>query len=463
MSSLSYNPILNTDSYKHSHFRMSPPKTKYVNSYIEPRGGRYNRALFFGLQMYLKEYLSQPITKENIEEAEEFLPAHGEPFCKANWEYILDKHGGYFPLSIQAIEEGRVIDISNALVQIINTDPNCWYLPQFVESPLLRSVWYPVTVATMSYMIKQIYKTYLEKTCDDPENNILFALNDFGARGSSCYESSGIAGAAHLVNFLGTDTIQGIRTAQHYYNTKEMLGYSVPASEHSVTCQWGKENELKFFKYLLENFGTGIVSAVSDTYNYYNAIENLWPQLKNQIQELSGRLVVRPDSGNPVVIVSNTINILMSNFGFTVNSKGYKVLPPYLRVIQGDGINDLSIRDILNELVMQKISVENVIFGCGGALHQPTRDMMMFAQKASACCIDGVWKDINKDPITDSSKKSKRGVLSVVYNKSLNKYETILRKNLAGKHDFLQEVWRDGHLLKDYTFNEIRERSNEGM
>ena len=458
-----YNPILNCDSYKHSHLKMYQKGTQFVNSYIEPRGGRYNRALFFGLQIFLKKYLSQPITKEHIDEAEEFMASHGEPFAREDWEYILNKHNGYFPLSIQALPEGLVVDISNALVQVINTDEKCPWPTSFIETPLLRATWYGTTVATISHIIRSIYMTYLQQTCDNPEANIDFALNDFGARGSSCYESSGIAGAAHLISFKGGDTIEGIRTAREFYNTNAMLGFSVPASEHSVTCQWGKENELKFFKFLLDQFGNGIISIVSDTYNHYSAIENLFPQLKSQIESMTGRLVVRPDSGNPVSVVSNTINILMAKFGYTTNQKGFKVLPNYLRVLQGDGINELTIRDILNELVMQGISVENVIFGMGGALHGPSRDTMQFAQKASACCIDGTWKDINKEPITDLAKKSKKGILSVIYNDQLNKFETIQRASLNGRKDYLEEVWRNGELLKDYTFEEIRERSNKGM
>ena len=457
---MSYNPILDVDSYKVSHWKMLPKGSQVVNSYVEPRGGRYNRAIFFGLQMYLKEYLSNPITKENIQEAEELLVPHGEPFNREGWEYILNQYGGFLPLEIEAIPEGTVIEISNALMQVRNTDIKVPWITSYMETALLRAIWYPTTVCTISYMIKQLYKSYLEKTADAPETKLAFGLNDFGARGTSCFESSGIAGAAHMVNFLGSDTIEGIRAARRYYNETKMTAFSVPASEHSVTCAWGKENELKFFKTQIEQFGNGIVSLVSDTYNIYNAVENLFPQLKNLMIEKGGRVVIRPDSGNPVAVVSNVINTLMQKFGFTVNSKGYKVLPDYLRVIQGDGVNELSIRDILNELEMQKISAENVIFGMGGQLHMPNRDTMLFAQKASAVCINNEWKEIYKEPIGDNSKKSKKGVLSVVNRDG--KFKTIKRSELSyGENDFLQPVWKNGELLVDWTFDEVKENTTK--
>ena len=209
--------ILNVDSYKASHFKMYAPGTQYVNSYIEARGGRWDYSLFFGLQIFLKEYLSKPITQSDIDEAEEIFGLHGEPFNKAGWQYILEKYKGYLPLSIQAVPEGLVIPTGNVLVQVVNTDPECFWLPSYVETALLRAVWYGTSVATNSYSCKQVIKSCLEKTVDDVAAEISFKLHDFSGRSSKCLESAGIGGCAHLVNFMGTDTVSGLLFAREYY------------------------------------------------------------------------------------------------------------------------------------------------------------------------------------------------------------------------------------------------------
>lgn len=230
------NFILRTDSYKLSHWLQYPEGTEYVFSYIEARGG-FKKLVFFGLQMYIKELEKYRVTQQQIDEAQEVALAHGEPFNYEGWSYILKEYEGRLPLEIKAIPEGTVAPVRNALVTIKNTDPKCFWLPSHIETDILRAVWYPSTVATNSYNIKQIILKYLAKTGD--ESGINFKLHDFGARGVSSCESSGIGGCGHLVNFLGTDTMMALLYARKYYG-EQMAGFSIPAAEHSISTSFGK-------------------------------------------------------------------------------------------------------------------------------------------------------------------------------------------------------------------------------
>jgi len=236
---LAKNILLNTDSYKVSMFKQYPAGTTGVYSYIESRGGEYDTTLFFGLQAFIKEYLLEPITQADIDVADEILTAHGEPFNRAGWQYILDQHKGFLPLVIRAVPEGTVVPVSNVLATVENTDPECFWLTTYLETALLRAVWYPTTVATQSKSIKKVIQHYLEMTGDP--TTISFKLHDFGARGVSSMESAGIGGAAHLVNFMGSDTITGVLYAREYYGAG-VAGFSIPAAEHSTITSWGRAN-----------------------------------------------------------------------------------------------------------------------------------------------------------------------------------------------------------------------------
>ena len=227
--------ITNTDSYKFSQYNQYPEGTTNVYSYIESRGGTWKQTVFFGLQMFLKEYLTKQITQEEIDLAEEIITAHGEPFYREGWEYILKQHNGYLPIRIKAVPEGTIVPVKNVLVTVENTDPNCWWLTSFLETALLRSVWYPTTVCSNSYESKRIIFDYLIKTGDP--SLIDFKLHDFGFRGTSSFESAGIGGLSHLVNFKGTDTVASILYGREYYNI-DMAGFSIPASEHSIQCSY---------------------------------------------------------------------------------------------------------------------------------------------------------------------------------------------------------------------------------
>lgn len=229
------NIILNTDSYKYSQFNQYPKNTTGIFSYVEARGGKYPKTVFFGLQMFLMEYLKDPITQDMIDEAESYVLPHGLPFNREGWEYILNNHAGYLPVIIKAAPEGKVIPTRNVLLTIENTDPNCYWLTNFLETAILRALWYPTTVATASYYTKQVILEYLEKTGDP--STIDFKLHDFGSRGVSSLESSAIGGLAHLVNFQGTDNVPSLLYGRKYYEI-DMAGYSIPASEHSIECSY---------------------------------------------------------------------------------------------------------------------------------------------------------------------------------------------------------------------------------
>ncbi|MBU6951740.1 nicotinate phosphoribosyltransferase [Hahella sp. HN01] len=449
--------ILNVDSYKTSHYLQYPAGATQVSSYIESRGGAFEKAVFFGLQMFIKEYLTKPINADDIEEAKLVYQAHGVPFNEEGWRYILDKHEGYLPIEIQAAPEGTVMDVKNVMVQVINTDRNCAWLTSYVETALLRAVWYPTTVATVSWSCRNIIKRYLEETADTIEG-LPFKLHDFGARGASSEETAAIGGAAHLVNFMGTDTVSGIMAARRYYGA-DMAGFSIPAAEHSTITSWGKEAEVDAYANMLEQFAEPgkLVAVVSDSYDLWNAIDNLWGEaLKTKIERSGGTLVVRPDSGDPVAIVTETIERLMRKFGFTVNSKGYRVLPACIRVIQGDGISLHTIEAILAAMKARKQSAENIAFGMGGELLQKVnRDTLKFAMKASAICVKGIWRDVYKDPITDQGKRSKKGLLALV--KGLDGgFQTVRRQDLGNREDQLVTVFRNGDLMKEWTFDEVR-------
>lgn len=451
---LSFNPITNTDSYKFSHYKQYPEGTEYVNSYIESRGGHYHEQVFFGLQAFIKSYMLRPITDWDIDEAESIILGHGLPFNRDGFERILSKHGGYWPVKITAIREGTILRPHNALVQVINTDPLLPWVTSFIETALLRAVWYPSTVATRSRWIKQIIKSYLVKTADNCDG-LNFKLHDFGARGVSSRESSYLGGISHLVNFMGTDTVEALRAARLYYN-EPMAGFSIPAAEHSTITSWTASREADAYRNMIDKFGGSgkMIAVVSDSYDIYHACRHIWPNLKGEIEKAGCTVVIRPDSGKPSEVVLALLEILTDKFGHIMNQKGYKMLPDNIRLIQGDGINEVSIQEILGTLTTAGFSADNVAFGMGGELLQtPNRDTMKFAMKASAVMINGEMIGVAKEPVGDRSKKSKEGLLKVVATG--NGISTVDAK--FGGDDLLEDVYYGGELLREQSFAEIRE------
>lgn len=457
--------ILNTDSYKVSHWVQYPPGMDAMFSYIESRGGVYDRTLFFGLQTILKEYLTTPLTHADVAEAKDICAAHGVPFNEAGWRYIVDEHRGLAPVLIRAVPEGSVVPTHNVLVTVESTDPRCFWIASYLETLLMR-VWYPTTVATISWHIKKLIRRYLNETSDDPVNQLPFKLHDFGARGVSSFESAAIGGLSHLVNFKGTDTVPALLAARKYYH-EPMAAFSLPAAEHSTITSWGRENEGDAYRNMIEQYGKpgAIFACVSDSYDVYSAIEHLWgSQLKQRVIDSGATLVVRPDSGNPPDVVEKCAHLLDRAYGSDLNSKGFKVLR-HVRLIQGDGVNPTSIKEILERLKKAGFAADNIAFGMGGALlQQLNRDTQKFAMKCSAARVNGNWIDVFKDPITDPGKTSKKGRLDLARDGTTREYITYpISPATSGAHSELVEVYRDGTLLKDWTLQQVRERSEQEL
>lgn len=454
------NIILKTDSYKISQWKAYNPEMVNMFAYLESRGGPSDSVLFFGLQYYLKEYLAgQVVTQENIEEADAFCKGHfgrDDVFNRAGWEYILKEHGGRLPLVIRAVPEGSRVPVKNILMSIEATDEKCAWLVNYYET-LLAKIWYPTTILTRSSGIYKDISAALEKSGDIA--GLPYKCVDFGYRGCTTEEQAGVGGAANLAaGFVGSDTIEGIRMANNYYRIG-MSGFSIPATEHSVIGSFGEGRELKAFDHFLNQY-SGLRACVSDTNNIFKACEEFWgTALADKVKVDGNTLVVRPDSGDYMWVVPAVLQILWDKFGGTVNSKGYKVLNPCVRVIQGDGMNPKSIKALYDKIMELGWSADNLAVGSGGGLLQQdaTRDLHKFKIAGSAVLLyDGRWIDSFKDPITDKGKMSKRGRLKLVIGD--NGYETV-REN-DPRENQLVEVFRNGVITKEWTFDEVRARAN---
>tara|TARA_R110000851_G_scaffold41409_1_gene103948 strand:+ start:3154 stop:4542 length:1389 start_codon:yes stop_codon:yes gene_type:complete len=456
------NFILMADSYKYSHAPQIPAGTEYITSYGEARGSDdpdYTESLQFGMQMFAKKYLTTPITMADVDEARSYIPEHGEPFNE-DWLIVVNEMGGKLPLSIEAVPEGMVIPLRNVLFQVTNTDPRFAWLTSFIETMLLRDGgWYPITVATNSWKIKQLMKATYDTT--GSVQGLDFKLHDFGCRGVSSNESAAMGGLAHLVNFMGTDTVPALVAGRRYYN-EHMAGFSIPATEHSTITSWGEDKEVEAYRNMLVKFGGPgkVFSCVSDSYDIYNAARNIWGGvLKDEVIASGGTVVIRPDSGDPTIVPIEIIEILMEKFGYTTNDKGFRTLPDCVRVIQGDGINKDSIKVLLANLIEANMTLDNLAFGMGGALLQGiNRDTFKFAMKANSTVINGVRQDVYKRPVGDQGKASKAGEQALI--KTDNGYESIRKYLLGSRENILREVYRNGELLIEDDFSTIRARSN---
>lgn len=449
-----------TDSYKVSHFKQYPPRTQRIYSYFESRSGaQFPDVCFFGLQYFLETYLAGAVvTRQKIDTAAELFRQHfgGDVFNRTGWEYILTQHGGRLPVVIKSVPEGMIVPESNVLMTVENTDDQAYWLTNWLET-LLVQVWYPSTVATQSRAMKQVILKYLAATGDP--GLIDFKLHDFGFRGVTCPEQSALGSAAHLVNFQGTDSIPGLLLARQFYGCP-MAGFSIPAAEHSTITSWGETHEIDAMRNMLVAYPTGLVACVSDSFDIFRACSEYWGGiLKDQVLARDGVLVVRPDSGDPPTVVVDVVQRLGAAFGSTVNVKGYRMLHPKVRVIQGDGIDFAMLDRILSALKAAGWSADNVAFGSGGGLLQKVnRDTQKFAFKCSSALVDGETRDVYKRPITDGGKKSKAGRLKLIRLPD-GKLQTVRDESAPQEADLLQEVFRNGELVSRQTFHSIRDRA----
>lgn len=430
------NRIIEADSYKFSQYSVLPVGTEGVFSYIEARVK--NKVIVpIGMQMWMKKFLSTPLTQEEVDEAEAIVVAHGEPFNKTGFQRIIDVHGGFWPVKIMGVPEGTATESSTPLYTVEAYGEDAW-CASFLETTLQRAIWYPTTVASIGHELWKETKWFYERYSDN-QSNIGFSLNDFAARGVSSRESAEIGGLAHLVHFMGTDNIQAVHAAMKYYGAG-VCGYSVPASEHSIQCAYGKDGQREYLKKMLDTYAkpAAIVSIVLDGYDVYREAGLLCTEFKQQIISSGAKVVFRPDSGDMFEVVPRLLKMQEEAFGFITNSKGKKVINN-VGLIQGDGVDPTTYCMLLQKVIDLGYAPESVVMGSGGGLLQKVnRDTYSFAQKTSAILIDGEWKETVKDPITDSGKKSKGGVLR--------------------NRDFVT-FYDNGRILVEETFDAIRARA----
>jgi nicotinamide phosphoribosyltransferase len=468
-----------TDVYKLGHMEMYKPGTTKVYSYLCARSDKkYTEALFFGLQPYLK-LLEKGIYPDDVTEFlqyfEEILGKPASEDVKFKLQSLVEL--GYIPLEIKAVPEGTILANKNVLATITNTHPDFHWVVGFFESLLLK-VWNTTTVATASYKYKKRVTKMAAETSDS-EFLIPFLVHDFGYRGVSSEETAELSGAAHLVNFCGSDTITAIKFLKENYAGEGLIGASVSASEHSIHCSFGPtdQDEIDYVTRQMELSPTGIMSVVSDAYDYWRMLTVTLPAVKDKILARDGKYVVRPDSGDPMQILCGSIDIKKTNdlfyeiakvtedykngygddryfeynndfykiewdggndmnisaeviqltpeqkgtfrildelFGSTINSKGYKELNPKIGVIYGDGMYYARFCSILDKMKEMGFATTNLVVGIGGLLlQQHNRDDMGFAIKATFATINGVDVELFKDPITDPGKRSHKGLMKL--------------------------------------------------
>jgi nicotinamide phosphoribosyltransferase len=462
------NPILDTDSYKLSHYLGYPPDVTNVYSYAESRGGEYPDVAFFGTQSLIKDKLCARVTDAHAEEAEHFCTAHGLPFNLSGWRAVIDDHEGQLPIEVCALDEGTVVPVRTPLFTVENTDDRLPWLTSYVETLALRHLWYSTSVCTRVFHMKREIADLWDKTAEGGRENpgMAFALLDFSSRGCAGYEANELGGAAHLTHFMGSDSVPAIRYVNRLYGC-DMAGFSVPASEHSIMCAWGKGLEEESFTYMLEHMvqpgGAPILSIVADTWNVFEAAE-YFARLAPAAKRRGVTMVFRPDSGTPGEILPEVVPVIAAAYGSTVNSKGYHVLDG-AKILWGDGINRHTHTAPLAEMIRLGFSVESIMTGSGGGLMQADldRDTMKFAFKASAVKDSRGWRGIAKDPITDPGKVSKKGRFAVIRdgNGGLHTVQATAGKPYPGS--LLLPRYRNGLILNDTTLDEVRDRFEEAL
>lgn len=449
--------IYDTDSYKTLHEMQYPIGIKKTVAYLEARKSDISdidSIVVFGLQIHL-DNLSKRITMDDVNEAKTMFEEHIGGFNYDDWKYIVDKHDGYLPIKVRAVAEGTIVPVGNVILTVENTDDRLFWLPNFIETKLMR-VWKPITIATISYKYKAILKENMLRTCDNL-NGLPFMVHDFSSRSASGYEDSYMGSLAHLVNFMGTDTTSALFAAKKFYAERSAKGYSVYATEHSVVTSYGRENEVDAYRNIYNRTVGNICSVVSDSYDIENAISNIWGgQLLDMVEKGSKTLVIRVDSGDTVDMVRTALTLMQEKFSYYINSKGYKVFNK-VKVLQGDGVNFTTMKQILTVLEELKFSTDVIVFGIGSELcHKFNRDTFAFAMKMCANTFDGItWNDIYKDP-KGSFKKSKKGLLGLYLEDGKMVTKSTDYDTMNSDLNLLKPVFENGKILKTFTLDEIR-------
>lgn len=456
------NLALSTDSYKFSQWAQLPDGTTYCSSQVIPRGGPSPVIVVFGHYGHIKEHLGRRITMEQVEYAKARVDKHMGPnvFHYEGWKAVVTKMNGVIPLRIKAVKEGTVMPVNMPTMVLESTrDEFAWIVDHF--ETLMLHIWAPCTVATVSFLAKHIIRKYLQETGD--EAGLPFKLHDFGYRGVSSSESAAVTGAAHLVNFLGSDTFIANEYLTEFYKA-DMASFSIPATQHSTMTILGPEGEYKQILHFLNRFSAAAIKAcVLDSYNIRNAIKFIGTQ-KELLEQQKTMFVARPDSGDPIEMSLECIEGLNESFGHTVNAKGYKVLNT-VRVIYGDGIDGVHmIALILENLKKHKWSADNIAFGMGGGLLQKNnRDTFKWAIKSWAAIVDGVFRKVFKDPITDPGKRSLAGLHNLVMENNVHVVKPITKEEWdANPESEYVLIYEDGQFFNEPSLDEIRARAEEG-
>jgi len=504
--------LTDTDAYKLGHIHMYPEGTEYVLSNFTDRGSRLpdvTHTVHFGLQAFLKDWLEQEWA-QFFQSEEEIVVALYEEFTTSilgpnniGTDHIRALHRlGYLPLRFRSLPEGALVPLRVPKFTVENTHPDFFWLTNYIETALSAAIWQPATSATIAHRFRKLLDSWALKTTGSTEG-VQWQGHDFSFRGMAGIFAAAASGAGHALSFTGSDNLNVINFVDDFYGPAEgLIVGSVPASEHSVATAFGPSDEKGYFLRLLEQNPTGILSAVSDSYDLFNVLTNVLPEIKDQIMARDGKLVIRPDSGDPVDILTGTltlnehqlgnsrnnqkqfdllrfntledqggvltptqkgtVELLWDVFGGTINEQGYKVLDPHIGVIYGDSITYDRALAIFQRLEAKGFASTNVVFGVGSFTYQyQTRDTFKSAMKATWVQVNGEGIDIYKDPKTDDgTKKSARGRITVAQkNGEYELWDGRLGSEFEGSEvDFLQTVWEDGHFVKEYTFAEIRER-----
>lgn len=487
-----HNPLFAIDFYKVDHRRQYPEGTTEIYSNFTPRFVKKNHSLnvdfddqvvVFGIQSFIHDYLvyqwetefflcdKETVVSEYKDLVEQSLGI--ENFDVSHIEALHDL--GYLPIRIKAINEGFRVPIGVPVLTIVNTHPDFFWLTNYLETVISASLWKPITVATIAFEFKKLLTKYARLTGAD-ESFVEFQAHDFSFRGMSGRYDAMLCGAAHLTSFKGTDCVSAIELLNWHYQasaTVTCVGTSVPATEHSVMCCNGEKGEFDTIKRLItEVYPEGIVSIVCDTYNLWQVLTSYLPSLYKEINERPGKVVIRPDSGNPVDIIcgdlcavhgtpehKGTLQILWETFGGKINSAGYKELNPKIGLIYGDSITVDRASLILKIMKEQRFASTNIVFGVGSYSYQyVSRDTFGFAMKATSAVINGERRSIFKDPITDNGgKKSARGLLKVDLDLETARFFLSADVNQVTEEiGYLETVFENGRLVNSTDLSAIR-------
>ena len=483
-------PSLICDFYKTSHYNQYPKDTEFLYSTLVPRSNKYlpavDRIVSINITGFLKKYFVNYFNKFFFERPEDEVVKEYSDFIKRTLgiddtgDHIRKLHKlAYLPIRVKAIPEGMSTPISVPILTIENTHKEFAWLTNYLETLLSCSLWNSVTSASIARQYRMIGEKYASKTCDN-NGHVSFQFHDFSMRGMSSLESSQISGLGHLIYFDGTDNIPAITYADKYYSgkiAKDWNPTSIPATEHSVMCAniakqqaegKGRDETETYRKLITEIYPSGFVSIVSDTYDFWHNVSVVIPSLKDEIMARNGRVVIRPDSGDPVQIIcgipdsscstteeKGLIQALWETFGGTINEKGYKVLDPHIGAIYGDSITLERAEQIFAGLEAKGFASSNIVLGIGSYTYQyHTRDSLGFAVKATSVTQNGVEYPIQKDPKTDPGKKSFCGRVKVVNDKCIDN----MSFNGDYSDDELEVVFENG-IVSHVDIGTVRKRA----